>query len=1208
MYLKKLELIGFKSFAEATVVRFQPGITAIVGPNGCGKSNIVDAVLWVLGEQSTKALRSDRMEDVIFNGSETRRPLNLSQVILTVGDVTGEIAGQFGDYQEIAISRRLFRTGESEYLINKAPCRLKDIRDLLIDTGAGHKGHTIIEQGKVDQLLNASPMERRELIEETAGISKYKLRKAEAERKLESTQQNLLRVRDIIGEVKRQINTLDRQVKKTELYQGLQTEARKLELSLLISEYRDHRTALSEVLRQIADLKTDESRLLAELSKTEAELQSVKTGALQKETALSSLKQGVYDTQTLIHRQENRIELLRNQIHSWEEQRTKLGQEQSRLEQTLTQSVTQGEGTERQQYDVATVLSERRGRLTAQETALTEVEEQRATQDAGLEENKTRLFETMAEMTEVKNRVASLESRKKEIQRIQDKGRSELSSVDQQLDQTRQTLGTEQSHLSHLLEALNRIQAEGTRLGEESTHKQGALATQTEEIFGQREALTLAQARLTSLKENEKAMMTTQTGILAWLSERPELRSRLHGIVADFLEVPKALESAIEAVLGDQLQGLLVDDHTTIKEVIYSLKSTSLGRGVFLPRVPRLTRTAQVHSSGEQFDGFIGPALHQVKVKPGFEDAAQALLGDVLLVRDLDAALRLWSQLRIGYTIVTLEGEVLAPSGLLWAGRRTGSQHGLLITRREIREAEEQTKQLETALGRSEAEKAAITADLERLLQQQQEVIEQRQKEESTVASQRQKIALLEADSFRLEERRGLLQIEHAQEAQEAGSAEQALAEALHRLEVQRQEQEQIETELARLQETAKSFSERQDLLRSEVTQLKVDVSALVQREEALSKERLRLGEEQASLKEQQQRQTTDMMTLESKGLAAHQDIEETEKAIGTLSVQLLETQQRLSVETESYMADLGQIKQSEDRLGQIRAERSRVEKLHNELDVRQTELNLRIEHLVEQASSFHQIVLEDAGEAMTDPIDPPAVQERLNELRAKLEQLGPVNLAAIDEYKELDERYRFLTTQETDLTQSIEDLESAISKINRTTKEMFFSTYTALREKFKEVFQNFFVGGQADLILLDENNPLESGIEIVAQPPGKRLKSITLLSGGEKALTAIALLFASFLIHPSPFCILDEIDAPLDEENIRRFLKVLRQMTDHSQFLIITHNKRTMEHADLLYGVTMEEAGVSKLVSIKLETNGNGHTALEPTPMTAESSTTATA
>ncbi|HTN43169.1 MAG TPA: chromosome segregation protein SMC [Nitrospiria bacterium] len=1208
MFLKKLELIGFKSFAESMVVTFQPGITAIVGPNGCGKSNIVDAVLWVLGEQSTKALRSDRMEDVIFNGSETRRPLNLSQVILTVGDVTGEIAGQFGDYQEIAISRRLFRTGESEYLINKTPCRLKDIRDLLIDTGAGHKGHTIIEQGKVDQLLNASPLERRELIEETAGISKYKLRKAEAERKLEATQQNLLRVRDIIGEVKRQINALDRQVKKTELYQELRTETRGLELKLLVSEYRDHRTTLSEVLRQMAELKTDESALLAELSRTEAELQAVKTGALQKETALSSLKQAVYDTQTLIHRQENRIELLRHQIHSWEEQRSKLGQEQTRLEQSLTLSVAQGEETERQLSDVVTILSDRRERLTIQETALAEVETQRAVQDAGLEENKTRLFETMAEMTEVKNRVASLESRKKEIQRIQDKGRSELSSVDQQIDQTRQALEAEQSRLNDFLDTLNRVQAEGARLGDEVHQKQGAIATRTEAILGQREVLTLAQARLASLKENEKAMMTTQAGILAWLSERPELRNRLHGIVADLLEVPKAFEPAIEAALGDQLQGLLIDDHATIKEIVQSLKSVQLGRGVFLPRTPRQTRTAQVHSSGEEFDGFIGPALQQIKVRSGFEAAAQALLGDVLLVRDLESALKLWSQLRIGYTIVTLEGEVLSPSGLLWAGRRTGSQQGLLLTRREIREAEEQLIQLESDLGRSETDKAALASDLERLQQRQLELIEQRQLEEATIAAQRQKIALLEADRLRLEERRGLLQTEHAQEAQEVVTAEQALAEALLRLEAQREEQGRIENELARLQETAKNFSERQDLLRSEVTQLKVDVSALVQREEALSKEKLRRREDQASLTEQQHRQATEITTLESKGLAARQDIEQTEKTIGTLSAQLSETQQRLSVETESYMADLGQINQLENRLGQVRAERARAEKLHNELDMRQTELKLRIEHLVDQASSLHQTVLEDAAEAMTEPINPAPVQERLSELRAKLDQLGPVNLAAIDEYRELDERYRFLTTQETDLTQSIEDLESAISKINRTTKEMFFSTYSALREKFKEVFQNFFVGGQADLVLLDENNPLESGIEIVAQPPGKRLKSISLLSGGEKALTAIALLFASFLIHPSPFCILDEIDAPLDEENIRRFLKVLRQMTDHSQFLIITHNKRTMEQADLLYGVTMEEAGVSKLVSIKLGANGNGHTVLDPASVTAESSTTATA
>ncbi|MBI3994470.1 MAG: chromosome segregation protein SMC [Nitrospirae bacterium] len=1207
MYLKKLEMIGFKSFAESMVVGFQPGITAIVGPNGCGKSNIVDAILWVLGEQSTKALRSDRMEDVIFNGSESRRPINLCEVILTVGDVSGEVAGQFGDYQELAISRRLFRTGESEYLINKTPCRLKDIRDLLIDTGAGHKGHTIIEQGKVDQLLNASPLERRELIEETAGISKYKLRKAEAERKLEATRQNLLRVSDIIGEVKRQINALDRQVKKTEQYQALQTESRGLELNLLISEYRTHRETLSEALEQIADLKTSESELLAELSRIEAEAQAVKAGALQKEAALASLKQSAYDTQTLIHRQENRIELLQSQIQTWEEQRAKLIDEQSRLEQSFNQSVALQEATERQQHEVAAVLSDRQRRLTVQETAMTGLDAQLSAQDAALEENKTRLFETLAAMTDVKNETASLESRKKEIERIQEKGRAELASVENQLDLARRQLETEQSRLAAWMDETARIEAEQSRLAVALAGRQSALEALTDRMNRLRETFTLAQARRASLYENEKSLTMTQTGIRSLLTDRPEAAGRLHGMVADFLEVPKAYEPAVEGVLGDLLQGLLLDDHATIKEIITELKSSHGGRGLFLPRSPRSRMMPSFPNVG-MLAGIVGPALGKVVVKPGYEAVARILLGHVLIVQDLDTALSLWNGNPIGYTIVTLEGEVVSPEGLLWGGHRTETQQGLLKTRRELREVEAEAVRLETDLAQAEAEKSGLNAEIDRLTEEQQEIAALRQRQESGTAAQRQTIALLEADRTRLEERRGLIQAEQAQEARDAGTVESALADTLRRLDDRVQEQQGIETELARLQESTKALSEKRETLRAEVTQLKVDVSGLMQREEALGREKTRLRDEQAALKEQQNRHATETANLESKGLAARSDIQETEKAIGGLSVQLSETQQRLTIETESYTADLARIKELEERLGRTRTDLNRVEKTLNELAVRQSELNLRIEHLSDQASTHYQTVIETAAGETTEPFDTVQAQERLTELRAKLDQLGPVNLAAIDEYKELEERYRFLTTQEGDLNQSIEDMQSAISKINRTTKEMFLTTYTTLREKFKEVFQNFFVGGQADLVLLDENNPLESGIEIVAQPPGKRLKSITLLSGGEKALTAIALLFASFLIHPSPFCVLDEIDAPLDEENIRRFLKVLRQMTDHSQFLIITHNKRTMEHADLLYGVTMEEAGVSKLVSVKLEGNGNGHAAVKPSARAAETSPTAAA
>ncbi|MBI3812107.1 MAG: chromosome segregation protein SMC [Nitrospirae bacterium] len=1210
MYLKKLEMIGFKSFAESMVVGFQPGITAIVGPNGCGKSNIVDAILWVLGEQSTKALRSDRMEDVIFNGSETRRPIGLCEVILTVGEVSGDVAGRFGDYEELAISRRLFRSGESEYRINKTPCRLRDIRDLLIDTGAGHKGHTIIEQGKVDQLLNASPLERRELIEETAGISKYKLRKAEAERKLEATSQNLLRVRDIIGEVKRQINALDRQVKKTEQYQALQSESRGLELKLLISEYQTHRQTLSETLKQIGDLKTNESSLLADLSRIEAETQSIKTDAVRKETVLATLKQSAYDTQTLIHRQENRIELLLSQIRTWEELRAKLILEQSRLEQSFALSVTQRQETERQHHDVAAVVSDRQRRLTVQETAMTGLDRQLSAQDAALEGNKTRLFETLAAMTDVKNQTASLESRKKEIERIQEKGRAELASVENQLDQTRRQLETEQSRMAALLNETARIEAEQSRLAEALTGKQSALEASADRMLHLRETSTLTQARRASLLENEKSLTTTQTGIRALLMERPEANSRLHGMVADLLEVPKTYEPAIEAVLGDLLQGLLMDDHATIKEIISQLKSSHRGRGLFLPRTPRSRMTPSFPNAGAMA-GIVGPALEKIVVKPGYEAVARILLGHVLIVQDLDTALSLWNGNPIGYTIVTLEGEVISPEGLLWGGYRTETQQGLLKTRREIREAEDEAGRLETKLAGAEAEKSALNVEIDRLTEEQQEIAALRQRQEAETAAQRQTIALLEADRARLEERRGLIQTEQALEARDAGTVESALADTLRRLDDRVQEQQGIETELVRLQDAARDLSEKRETLRSEVTQLKVDVSGLIQREEALTREEARLGDEQTALKEQQLRHATEAANLESKGNAARQDILETEKAIGGLSIQLSETQQRLTVETVSYTADLDRIKQLEDRLGRTRTDLGRVEKTLNELAVRQSELNLRIEHLSEQATIHYQTDLETAAEEVTnatEAFDTVQAQERLTELRAKLEQLGPVNLAAIDEYKELDERHRFLTTQESDLTQSIEDMQSAITKINRTTQEMFHSTYTTLREKFKEVYKNFFVGGEADLILIDEHNALESGIEIVAQPPGKRLKSITLLSGGEKALTAIALLFASFLIHPSPFCVLDEIDAPLDEENIRRFLKVLRQMTDHSQFLIITHNKRTMEHADLLYGVTMEEAGVSKLVSVKLDGNGNGHAAVKPNTRAAETSTSAAA
>ena len=1211
MYLKKLEVIGFKSFGEATTVLFQPGITAIVGPNGCGKSNIVDAILWTLGEQSTKTLRSEKMEDVIFNGTETRKPLGLCESILTIGDVSGEISGQFGDFQEIAIRRRLFRSGESEYLINKIPCRLKDIRDLLIDTGAGHKGHTIIEQGKVDQLLNASPDDRRELIEETAGITKYKLRKAEAERKLESTRQNLLRVTDIINEVQRQINALNRQVKKTQTYQTLKDEAQQLDLKLLVSEYRMHQDSLAEVSLEKSNLSSRDASHRAELGRVETELTTLKTGAVDKETALASLRQSVHDVQMMIQRQENRIELLQSQIQSWEEQRTKLLQEQSRIEESISETEKLLETTLRRETELTETRTERQTRLEEQDTALNQFNDELSRQEATLEENKNQQFEALAHLTEIKNQLASLDSRKKEIQRIQEKGQSECSSVERQMNQVQQSLQQEETLLKELSERLSGQEGLRSLLDETLGQKQNALQTQAEEILGIREKMTLSQARLASLEENEKSLTTSQAGIRNLIFERSNSQDRLHGIVADLVEVSKTYELAIEAVLAEQLQGLLIEDHATIREILLQLKSGPRGRGLFIPKSPRL-EARPVFPTSDDYSGVIGPALEQVTAKPGYEDVARALLGHILCVRDLDAAFTLWNGNSIDYTIVTMDGDVLEPSGLLWGGQASGSNQGLLETRRLVHEVGKETHSHESRLTHAESLRSTLTAEIHQLAQEQQELREQHQNLDREVSDQRQKTALVAADQDHLKERRALLRAEHEQEALEYGRVEEDLNRTQQQLKNIQQDQTRIDTELGLLQQKHRDQTEKRELLRSEVTQLKIDVTSMVQQEEALSKEKIRLVNEQDALRDQKQRNATEMANLESKSRAAHQDTLNTEGELTGLADQLTKALGHLSVQTESYTTELDHIKQVEIQLSEVRAELTRLEKLLQEQEIRQAELKLRLTHLTEQASTQHQISLEEMSEAPVESIPDDSTREamgfRLNELRTKLDQLGPVNLAAIDEYKELEERHRFLTTQEADLKQSVDDLHAAISKISRTTKDLFLAAYSELRVKFREVFQEFFVGGQADLILLDENNPLDSGIEIMAQPPGKRLRSISLLSGGEKALTAIALLFSSFLIHPSPFCILDEIDAPLDDENIRRFLTVLRKMLNHSQFLIITHNKRTMEQADALYGVTMEEPGVSKLVSVRVESNGNGHAPSPTAPIGERSSPTATA
>lgn len=1204
MYLKKLDLIGFKSFADPTTVTFQSGITVIVGPNGCGKSNIVDAVLWVLGEQSTKALRSDKMEDVIFNGSESRKPISMSEVVLTVGGVTPEqIGNQFGEFEELSLCRRLFRSGDSEYLINRIPCRLRDIRDVLIDTGAGHKGHTIIEQGKVDQLLNASPKDRRGLIEETAGITKYNIRKAEAERKLDSTEQNLLRVRDIVSEVRRQIQGLDRQVKKTELYNSLRIKAQSLEAFLLVDEFQTIDTEFREVNKNIAGKQEEESSSMARLSSLDAEVQNAKTEVTQEEQVVAGLRQQTYDLQTQIQRQENRIELLNSQITSWEDHRNRLVQERGDFELARGKGIEEQGVIEQQKQSAAQTIEQLKGKIENKETENRGVEES-VTQGTGRHEaNKTRLFDLLAEMTEAKNLSAASTSRHVEILRSQEKSQAELAGVLKDLIQAQISLEKDKTFLGQLETTVTETVGNEKRLSKEIEEHQAQLSALDQRLKVSREELTRQEARLASSKEQARTLMVAHESLHEKLQDHSDLLDRFSGVVADVMSVSREYEKAIEAAMGDRLQALIAEDHLTIRSALEHFKSRGTVRGVFIPRTLRMKPGFSGLSVQE---GIIGPAIRFVEARPGFENLVQAMLGGVIIVEDLEKALNLWSQQPIAEILVTLDGEVVYPSGMVVTGHSSNGEHGFLQTRRKIAEMELEVQQRRSQLDELEGERTEQKARVDQLTSDHQEMVEKQHRGEIDATAQREKVVALDSEMSRLLQHQLILQNEAEQRTRELHDLEASIQQSrvqIEGLEVRHNELQQLlstdQEELSRLEENRRTLSE-------ELTQLKVEMTSFNERQDLYIREEERLQKAQVDLTEKIQERESESEGLVSRIETARRDRKETEIAITTLAGGLSESEKALGEKTQVYTDHLNHIKELEEELSRVRGQWGRVEQELKGLELRQTELKTKLDYTRVQLKTSYEKTPEDVLSTLgPESIDRESTRTELKATQAKMDQIGPVNLAAPEEYRELEQRYEFLTTQESDLTRSIQDLQKAIQKINKTTRELFLSAYTALRAKFAEVFQKFFEGGQADLILEDEDNPLDSGVEIVAQPPGKRLRHISLLSGGEKALTAISLLFASFLIHPSPFCILDEIDAPLDEENTRRFLQTLTQMVDHSQFLVITHNKRTMEQANILYGVTMEEPGVSKLVSVKLGSAGNGTAKGDPSVQPVGSSST---
>ncbi len=1187
MQLKTLEMIGFKSFSDKTVITFQPGVTAVVGPNGCGKSNISDAIRWVLGEQSAKHLRGDKMEDVIFNGSENRKPLGMAEVTLRLTKVGASLPSDFGQYEEIEITRRLYRSGESEYLINRIPCRLKDIRDLMMDAGVGARIHAIIEQDKVDQILSSKPQDRRFLFEEVAGVMKYKARRQEALSKLESTQQNQLRVNDIITEVRRQLNSLDRQAKKAERYQKLRAEMKDFDFRLASVEYsnlgQEWTTATAE-FRKSEDEITD---LHASLGKIESSIEESRADALAVEHELSSLGNKIHEFEALISRAEHRVEMSRSQIASLTEQRGRdladieyLRQEMVRVAEKKTQIEEESRGFSATFQEQNAILADRSENLDSLAAAVREKE-------LSLDETRAGILNALAAAAAEKAKIANLQSRIAQLDEHDAKSSRERQDLTIKLEELSSHLSAREAELVQITARKEAAQAELLRIAQ----RLDQAVTRRKEIDASlhetKNRLAAQNSRLRSLIELEQSLEGYQKGVRTVMSARKEASSRerlgtIHGLVADMIETDPQYEVAIEAVLGDRLQYVVVDSQTDSLKAIDFLKAKSGGRSTFVPKKPREIKSEPFVKNGHS--GVVGSALNIVRYDESYGNVAQYLLSDVVVVDTIDTALYLWQKNGMHKTIVTLAGEIVDPWGAVTGGAVEAAGAGMLTKRREIKDLEHEVAELTVRSAQLEAELSAADASIESDRKIEAELSRQIHAMEIELVNRGKDLLSIRDEIGRTNDRIKTLAAEADQRAAlriGLNADVDAANGVLRDLEIGHSN---AQASVEALQAELSNRKETLEAARTSITEIRMAIAALQERQASASRNLAALNQSETDLRDRLSKREEDIAAIAQKTTELESSIAEAEAEIKR-HLEVLDAERTGFVSLqESHSEKTRALNTSEEEARQVRTGIEAAQKRLSASEVKRTELRMKIEHLKDRIWTTYHTELEGLVQELGQfEIDVEQAELRLEELRGKIDQMGPINIDALQEYNELKERYDLLSNQQNDINESINNLKATIAKLDGETIELFSEAFSTIQEKFKEVFSLLFEGGKAELVLLDPSNILESGIEIIAQPRGKKFQSISLLSGGERALTAIALLFAAFLVKPSPFCMLDEVDAPLDEANVTRFTRLIREMSSRSQFITITHNKRTMEMADALYGITMEEPGCSRVISAKL-------------------------
>ncbi len=1179
MKIKELDILGFKSFVERTTLTFQPGITGVVGPNGCGKSNIVDAIRWVMGEQSPRHLRGKDMEDVIFGGSESRKSLGMAEVSILFSNEDGNAPEEYREFGEIMVTRRLFRSGESEYLINKVPCRLKDITELFMGTGVGTRAYSIVEQGQIGLILNAKPQERRFLIEEAAGITKYKSRKKEALAKMESTKQNLQTVSSVTAEVKRQMNALDRQARKAEKFREYRTEVKEIELKLSYLNYKRIADSLLIEEEKLRAMEEEGISMDTRARGNDAGIETLKAKLMVDERVLSDLQEKFYALTGEIQKKEDRTEYLRDRKDSIERQGQKFSEELERLRKEKVGAEAEIENLKatieengEEQAKVEARLSEKVEELESYKSIYEE-------KGRGLESLKGELVKIAGDLAHSRNAASNLEKRIEEAARRLEKSRLEMEGLEKRAAEVRTETASLDEKIAETRKRKETLFAERETLLERIGSLKERQREMEQVLKGTRDELSKKGSHLNSLEALQGKFEGYADGVKAIkLSENGER----YTVVSDIFETTPDYEIALEAALEGRLQHLVVNDLTDGINGISYLKSKSSGRCGFINQ----SGVGRWASGVKEID--YTPLLDKISVKPGYEELAGFLLGNTYLVNSIESAMSINSQLPTQYSqlrFVTPEGDVVESAGVLVGGSKEVSGHGIIQRKREMKELREAVYVLKEQVSEMEESLKEVveeTAEAERRLETVKKDLHQAEIE--TVHLEKD-LERHNEEIRRLTQRFEVMKVEEEHLLSDKTGFEEELLSESKKLKEYASLKEEREGAIRELQEGLLVYKGEMDRVSAEVTELKVSATSLNGRHDTLRATLEKVVARQKELQERASRReeeigegTDEMADLDS-------EIYEVKKGLKSLISDKERIEERLTKDREAYQIESEKLRTIEAERQRVGRELDALRKDINTVELSVSKLRMEMGNISSRVSEGYNTSIEEAIELYKgQEMEEAALSERQKELSGLIDDLGEVNLTAIEEFNSLDERFKFLTDQQADLNKSLESLQTAIQRINAISRERFQETFEAVNANFKVVFQRLFKGGKAEMVLTDTDDLLEAGIDIIAQPPGKKLQGVTLLSGGEKALTAVSLIFSIFLLKPTPFCLLDEVDAPLDDANVGRFNSMVLEMSETSQFILITHNKMSMEIADVLYGITMQEPGVSRLVSVRLQ------------------------